>query len=99
MFDMLDSLSWQGKPIRENTRWFVMGQICVAKAFRGQGVFDGLYTTMKTICADDFDFTVTEVAERNIRSMRAHERAGFKTLHRYEDVLTGETWRLILLEL
>jgi RimJ/RimL family protein N-acetyltransferase len=75
-----------------------MGQICVAKAFRGQGVFDGLYAKMRTICAGEFDFTITEVAARNTRSMRAHERVGFKTLHQYDDTSSGETWRLILLE-
>ena len=98
LFDMLDTLSWRGLSLRENPRWFVMGQICVAAAYRGQGVFDGLYRHMAVVCRPHYDFTVTEVAERNTRSIRAHERVGFQTLHSYFDDTTGEHWRVVVLE-
>lgn len=98
MFDMLNGLSWRGRLLRDDPRWFVMGQICIAKDYRGQGVFDGLYLKMKEVYRKDYDFTVTEVAERNTRSMRAHERAGFKTIHGYPDETTGEVWRVVVLE-
>jgi L-amino acid N-acyltransferase YncA len=99
MFDMLNTLSWNGTPLRDNPRWFVMGQICVAAGYRGIGVFDRLYLKMKDAYRLRYDFTVTEVAERNIRSMRAHERVGFRTLHAYPDDTTGEVWRVIVLDL
>lgn len=99
MFDMLEGFSWRGKSLRSNPRWFVMGQICVAEDYRGQGVFDGLYLKMKEVYRPQYDFTVTEVAERNTRSMRAHERVGFETLHIYPDETTGEVWRVVVLEL
>lgn len=99
MFAMLNGLSWKGTPLRDNPRWFVMGQICVAEEYRGRGVFDGLYLKMKEAYGPQYDFTVTEVAERNARSLRAHERAGFQTLHAYPDETTGETWRVVVLEL
>lgn len=99
MFEMLDGLSWKNKSLRDNPRWFVMGQICVAEGYRGMSVFDGLYLKMKEVCSDKYDFVVTEVAERNTRSMRAHERVGFQTLHVYPDETTGEVWRVIVLEL
>jgi hypothetical protein len=99
MFQMLDTLSWKGRPLPGNPRWFVMGQVCVAAEYRGQGVFDGMYAQLRIHCRNDFDFTVTEVAERNQRSLRAHHRVGFETFHVYNDALTGETWRLIALEL
>ncbi len=98
MFEMLDGLSWKNKPLRDNPRWFVMGQICVAEGYRGAGIFDGLYLKMKEVYRPQYDFTVTEVAERNTRSMRAHERVGFQTLHSYPDATTGEVWRVIVLE-
>lgn len=98
MFDMLNGLSWRGRWLRDNPRWFVMGQICVSADYRGQGIFDGLYLKMKEVYRTDYDFTVTEVAERNTRSMRAHERAGFQTLHIYPDETTGEVWRVVVLE-
>lgn len=99
MFDMLGRLSWKGIPLRDNPRWFVMGQICVATDYRGMGIFDGLYLKMKEVYGPRYDFTVTEVAERNTRSLRAHERVGFRPLHTYHDETTGETWQTIVLEL
>lgn len=98
MFEMLNTLSWKNQSLKDNPRWFVMGQICVAEDYRGMGIFDGLYLKMKEVCRRNYDFTVTEVAERNTRSMRAHERVGFQTLHTYPDETTGEVWRVIVLE-
>ena len=97
-FDRLDTLSWKGVPLRGNPRWFVMGQICIADGYRGIGIFDGLYRTMAQACADRFDFTVTEVAARNPRSLRAHARVGFRPMHVYSDATTGEEWHVIALE-
>ena len=42
MFALLDTLHWKGRALATDPRWFVMGQVCVAHAWRGQGVFDGL---------------------------------------------------------
>jgi ribosomal protein S18 acetylase RimI-like enzyme len=99
MFEMLDTLSWNGVSLRHNARWFVMGQICIDEGFRGIGIFDGLYRTMSERYRERYDFTVTEVAARNTRSMRAHERVGFRTLRVYPDPTTGEEWHVIALDL
>jgi len=96
MFDLLDTLSWGGYPLRDNSRWFVMGQICVAEGYRGMGVFDWMYQKMKEVCRADYDFVITEIAERNIRSIRAHERVGFETLHTFSDAVAGEDWRVVI---
>jgi len=98
MFAKLETLSWKGRPLRES-RWFVMGQVCVATNYRGQGVFDGMYLKLKQHCRADFDFVVTEVAERNTRSLRAHQRVGFETMEIYPDAVAGEVWHLIALDL
>jgi hypothetical protein len=99
LFAMLDGLSWHATPLRDHARWFVMGQVCIAESHRGRGLFDGLYRTMAEACRDRYDFTVTEVAARNTRSLRAHARAGFCTLHVYPDATTGEDWHVIALDL
>ena len=98
LFAMLDTLSWRGGPLRTNPRWFVMGQVCVAEGHRGLGVFDGLYAAMADTYRDRFDFTVTEVAARNTRSLRAHARVGFETMHVYPDPTTGEQWHVVALD-
>lgn len=97
-FNRLDTLSWNGVPLGGNPRWFVMGQICIADGYRGIGIFDGLYRTMAETYGDRFDLTVTEVAARNPRSLRAHARVGFRPLHLYSDATTGEEWHVIALE-
>ncbi len=96
MFTLLHSLSWQGEALAANPRWFVMGQVCVAREFRGMGVFDGLYHQLRKVYAPQFDFTVTEVSQRNQRSLRAHRRVGFQTLHVYPDPDTGEIWEVVI---
>ncbi|HNM24702.1 MAG TPA: GNAT family protein [Saprospiraceae bacterium] len=98
MFDLLGKLEWNGRRIHE-WRWFVMGQVCVAEKYRGQGVFDGLYRKLRECCAPDFDLVVTEIAVRNARSLRAHERVGFERLHRYFDPENGEEWWVVVLKL
>ena len=96
MFARLDGFEWRGEPLAGNPRWFVMGQVCVAEPFRGQGVFDGLYARLREAYAPHFDFTVTEVSQRNQRSLRAHRRVGFETLHVYRDATVDETWEVVV---
>jgi GNAT superfamily N-acetyltransferase len=96
MFQLFETLSWRERPLLE-ARCYVMGQVCVAKPFRGQGVFDALYQGHRDHYLDRFELLVTEVSVRNPRSLRAHERVGFKPLHRYRDsvddwVILGWDW-------
>ena len=98
MFEVLDTLNWQGRPLNE-FHWFVMGQVCVAEEFRGQGVFDGMYRTLREHCRADFDLLVTEISARNTRSLRAHERVGFQTMHHYYDADTDDHWVVVGMEL
>lgn len=93
MFVMLEGLSFQGKPIGEHT-FYAMGQVCVAEGYRGQGIFDGLYQAHKSLLSSHFELCITEVAVKNTRSMRAHERVGFQILHTYQD--TTDLWNLLV---
>ncbi len=92
MFALLDQLSWHNKPLNDH-RFYVMGQVCIAKAYRGQGLFDALFRHHKKIYQSQFDLFITEIATRNIRSMRAHERVGFKTIHVHRDEL--DEWAVV----
>lgn len=94
MFEVFSHLTYQEKALLEY-RFFVIGQICVDKAYRGQGIFDGMYQALQKQYTQQFDFVVTEVATRNVRSSKAHDRVGFELLHRYTDP-RGEEWDIIL---
>lgn len=95
MFEYLDKVIE-----RENLsslNYIIMGQICIAKAYRKQGIFRGLYVKMQQVLQKDFDVIITEVNAKNTRSSQAHQAVGFKIL----DVHTekGEDWELIILKL
>lgn len=93
MFDLIDTLDFKGVSITEHS-YFVMGQICIDRAYRGQGVFTGLYHELRSRMQPHFDLVVTEIATRNARSLRAHEKVGFRSLKRY--VADGEEWDIVV---
>lgn len=88
LFERIDDLIPKGE------NYVVMGQICVAKEFRKQGIFRGLYNFYKTEFQNKFDYLVTEVDAMNTRSIQAHEAIGFKTKQRYLD--QGKLWNIIV---
>jgi len=92
MFALLDQLSWNNKSLNDY-RFYVMGQVCIAKNYRGQGLFDELFRHHKKIYQSRFELFITEIATRNVRSMRAHERVGFKTIHVHRDEL--DEWAVV----
>jgi GNAT superfamily N-acetyltransferase len=93
LFDRLDGLRWNGRLLKE-IDYVLMGQVCVAKAYRGQGVFVGLYRQMQERMAPYFELIVTEISGRNFRSLRAHEKVGFIDILRYT-APDGEPWVIV----
>lgn len=87
MFRLLEAL-----PLA-SSRWYIMGQIAVAASHRGTGVFDALYAAHRQHYQSKFDLCITEVATRNPRSLRAHERVGFRTISTYRDAT--DEWAVI----
>ncbi|MEP6750040.1 MAG: GNAT family N-acetyltransferase [Bacteroidota bacterium] len=93
MFERFGKMKYTGKPV-EQYNFYVMGQICVAAAYRGKGVFDMLYNKHREAFQNKYDFIITEIATRNARSIRAHERIGFKTVDIYKDDL--DEWAVVI---
>jgi ribosomal protein S18 acetylase RimI-like enzyme len=93
MFALVERLPPGALSARPDARWYVMGQVAVAPAYRGSGVFDALYAEHRARYRERFDLVVTEVATRNTRSMRAHQRVGFRTVTTYRDAT--DEWALI----
>lgn len=95
MFDLVDGLAVDGRPLAGDPRWFVMGQVCVAEAYRGAGVFDGMYGHLRTTCRAGYDLVLTEISHGNPRSLRAHRRVGFRTVHIHDDPDGGPPWEIV----
>jgi GNAT superfamily N-acetyltransferase len=87
MFERIDEL------VPKDKTYVVMGQICVDKNYRKQGIFRGLYHFYRAELQHEFDYLITEVAAINLRSMQAHESVGFKTIDNYEEEDT--VWNII----
>ena len=83
------------KALEVEVNYLVMGQICVAKSHRGQGIFRSLYQTMKDHLPEGFDTIITEVVGKNKRSLAAHTAVGFQELRRYHS--NKRTWIIVIL--
>ncbi|MDH7446113.1 GNAT family N-acetyltransferase [Aquimarina sp. 2201CG14-23] len=81
------------KSLDPSKNYIVMGQVCIDKAYRGQGLFRGLYQQMKIELQEKYNLLITEVAANNLRSLHAHYAVGFKTLVIYE--ADNIEWHLI----
>lgn len=93
MLAYFSTLQYQGKPLLDHRVYF-MGQICVDKDHRGQGVVDRLYQFHRQALSSQYDLLVTEIATRNVRSMKAHQKVGFITINTYKDAT--DEWNVVL---
>ncbi|MCL6258351.1 GNAT family N-acetyltransferase [Aquiflexum sp. TKW24L] len=94
MFEEFDQLEYKGVPLSEYN-YLVVGQVAVDKGYRGQGIFDQCYELYREVHGDNFDFAITEISERNYRSLAAHYRVGFRELSRYPNA-DGEEWIIVV---
>ncbi len=93
MFAQFNRAKFQGR-LLEAINYVVMGQVCIAKGYRGKGIFQGMYAQMKQQMEPHFEVIVTEVSIRNPRSLRAHTKVGFHTIREYQ-AETGEEWAIL----
>ncbi len=94
MFKMINTIQYEGEHL-QSTDYFIMGQVCIKKGYRGQGIFQGLYQELKKQMATHYKYIITEVATRNQRSIRAHQKVGFISIKIYI-TNKGEEWSILL---
>lgn len=80
----IGGILYEGVPLLEH-RIYIMGQLCVAHAFRGKGVVELMYNEHRRLFSPVYDLMVLTVATANTRSVRVHERIGFQTIQKIED--------------
>lgn len=96
MFDQFSRCTYHGRPLPD-FRFFVGGQVCVDRAYRGRGLLARLYEQLRQSAPRTYDLCVTEIAARNQVSVRAHERMGFEAISTYSD--GTETWTIVAWDL
>lgn len=93
MFENLKPVVYKGHPLF-SYRFYCMGQICIAKEFRGKGAVNLLYKKHKEQYSTYFDFILTVISTKNVRSLIAHEKAGFTSIYNYTDAT--DNWDVVL---
>ena len=93
LFNSIDRTVFQTKDLSKSN-YVVVGQLCVGKGFRGIGLVDSLYKYFKDCYAQEFEYCITDVAQENQRSLKAHQKCGFQVI----DTLTygGFGWDIVL---
>ncbi len=93
MFDQFEQLNFKGKKVSDYN-YMSVGQVCVGKAYRGQGIFQQLYKTYRDSFRDEYEFAITEVSTHNFRSMKAHQKIGFEVIKTFKDEF--EEWAIVI---
>lgn len=89
----IDRLEFDGEALSK-VDYVVVGQLCVDKEYRGQGLVPRLYQHFRTSLESHFRYGITEVARLNTRSLKAHAAVGFQVIHTIES--NGLEWSVVL---
>jgi predicted GNAT superfamily acetyltransferase len=96
MFTEFERCTYQERPLTAY-HFMVGGQVCVDKAFRGQGLMRQLYHETRHRLPSGYQLCVTEVAARNQVSLHAHQQMGFEVVGTYHD--GTELWHVVVWDL
>lgn len=93
LFEAIDRITY-GSIMLKDTNYIVIGQLCVAKGYRGTGLAQKLYEHFRKVYSGRFKYGITDVAAENPRSLAAHLKSGFKVI----DTLSygGIKWNIVL---
>ena len=93
LFRSIDALSFKGEPLG-NINYVVVGQLCVAKSFRGLGVVQKMYNFYRDELSREYLYCITDVASNNPRSLKSHTKSGFQVID--TKGYGGLTWYIVL---
>jgi hypothetical protein len=93
LFNGIDKIIYKNESLK-NTRYVVVGQLCVAKDYRGIGLVQQMYQQFKSSLIREYDYCITDVAENNPRSLKAHLKTGFQVV---DTLIYGDLgWNIVL---
>ena len=78
----------------QNIPYAVVGQLCIDKAYRGQGIVQKLYQHFRECMEPTHSCCITDVDQNNPRSLRAHLKSGFEVVGSLD--YGGAAWDLVL---
>lgn len=93
LFNVIDTKHYKGKSLKK-INYVVVGQLCVAKEKRGQGLVKRMYDFFRDCYASTYEYLITDVAQANTRSLNAHKKSGFIVIDTLE--YGGIGWDIVL---
>jgi predicted N-acetyltransferase YhbS len=93
LFQTIDKTNYKDRLLK-NSKYVVVGQLCVAKEYRGMGLVQQMYQKFKDSLHQEFEYCITDVAQANPRSLKAHLKTGFKVIQSLS--YGGISWDIVL---
>ena len=93
LFDSIDALNYNDTPLKD-VNYILVGQLCVGKAYRGIGLVQKMYNYYQQSLSNEYQYLITDVAQENPRSIKAHLKTGFEIIHTIE--YGGIGWDIVL---
>lgn len=93
LFNCIDKITYRGLVLK-NVKYVVVGQLCVAKNYRGLGLVHQMYQYFKKSLSGEYDCCITDVAENNPRSLKVHLKTGFQVIENF--AYGGSNWNIVL---
>ena len=93
LFNVIDTKYYNGKSLKD-VNYVVVGQLCVALGYRGQGLVKLMYDYYRDCYASTYEYLITDVAQANTRSLKAHKKSGFEVIDTLE--YGGIGWDIVL---
>jgi len=93
LFSSIDKITYRGSMLKY-VNYVVVGQLCVAKNYRGLGLVNQMYRHFKTSLSGEYDCCITDVEENNPRSLKVHLKTGFQIINNFH--YGGSNWNIVL---
>ena len=93
LFRQVDLLSYKSDKLCE-VPYLMVGQLCVAKSHRGGQLSQKMYDFYRQELSKEYKYLITDVDDKNARSVKAHLQAGFEIIGTLD--YGNSRWHIVL---
>jgi hypothetical protein len=95
IFPIFDALEYKGRKFKD-WNYCSVGQVSVDRNYAGKGLLGKMYCYYKESYKGLYELAMTDVSYLNHRSLKAHMKAGFEVIMRFDEPDQGEPWDIIV---
>lgn len=93
LFKNINAIEYAGVCL-DKIDYVIVAQLCVDKNYRGHGLAQKLYQFFRTSLHQKYIYCLTDVDEKNARSIRAHLKTGFTVLNTF--AYGDSNWHIVI---